>query len=46
MNKWYWKLFKYNSKTCDYKKFKNKINDVLLDEYKKYIFRKYKCIDI
>ena len=41
-------LSKYNSKTCDYKKFKkfikykNKINDVLLDEYKKDIFRKYK----
>jgi hypothetical protein len=41
-------LSKYNSKTCDYKKFKifikykNIINDVLLDKYKKDIFRKYK----
>jgi len=41
-------LSKYNSKTCDYNKFKkfikykNKINNVLLDEYKKDIFRKYK----
>ena len=41
-------LSNYNSKTCDYKKFKefifykNKINNLLFDEYKAEIFRKYK----
>jgi hypothetical protein len=40
-------LSNYNSKTCNYKKFKefifykNKINNLLFDEYKAEIFRKY-----
>jgi hypothetical protein len=41
-------LSKYNSKSCDYEKFKsfisnkNKINSLLFEEYNKEIFRKYK----
>ena len=41
-------LTKYNSKTCNFEKFKefiknkNKINGVLFDKYNKEIFRKYK----
>ena len=41
-------LSKYNSKSCDYKKYqdyiknKNRLNKILLDKYKNEIFRKYK----
>jgi hypothetical protein len=41
-------LSKYNSRTCDFEKFKefiknkNKINSILFDKYNKEIFRKYK----
>lgn len=42
------KLTSYNSRSCDYEKFKkfieikNSVNKFLLDEYKYEIFRKYK----
>ena len=41
-------LSKYNSKSCDYKKYKdyiknkNRLNKILLNKYKNEIFRKYK----
>ena len=41
-------LTKYNSKTCDFEKFKefiknkNKVNGMLFDKYNREIFRKYK----